>query len=532
MIYVNPVQVDIKFVNGRVLDGTGAAEMLKDVCVKGMRIAHIGDASHIAADLTIDINGKILCPGFIDVHSHSDTYILFEPEAPSKIFQGVTTEIVGNCGGSAAPRYGQCRMPVDWQEKTYPGKWHSVAEYRKLLEEVRPALNIAHLAGHNTIRGSVMGYGARRANSDDVRKMVKLLEQSMEEGSCGLSTGLIYQPGLYAEPEEIHALAAVVGRCQGLFTSHMRSEGDDILNAIRETAAFGLQHNGRVEISHLKVSGKRNWHKIDDVLSLMRELVDTGLVAADRYPYTAAMTDLDIILPDWVTAGEREEILKRLADKEVRQNVLAELRASRPEYSDYDHIVIGGVAGSELETCSGKRLTEVADEMGLDPAAAALELICAAKLNVAGIFHGMSDQNMWRILAEPYVMIGSDGSLRSVTGPLSREATHPRNYGTFPKLLRASIDGKTVPLPEMIRKMTSLPASHFQLRDRGLIRKGFYADLAVFDPSIVCDRSTYGNPHQYAEGIDWVLVNGAVTLASGMIQPDRKGCFLEHRQNR
>jgi N-acyl-D-amino-acid deacylase len=516
---------DLVIRNGTLLDGTGAPAFPADLAISGGRVAAIGDLAAAEARATLDATGHCVTPGFIDAHSHSDAYLLIEPTAASKVYQGVTTEIVGNCGASAAPLLGPARMASDWQAHTYPGAWRTVAEYRRLIEQVRPAVNLVPLIGHNVLRASVMGYEGRAATPDEVAAMAGLLDQSLAEGGRGLSTGLIYPPGLYAAPDELRALARVVRRRNGLYATHMRSESSHLLEALEETLALGRDTGVRLQVSHLKTSGEANWGLLDRALDLLQQAREAGqAVAADRYPYIASCTELDVIFPAWATEGGREAELARLKDPATRARLRAEILAARSERS-WGAIIIG----STTEPNAGFRgmpLGQVARILDLDPVDAALHLIESDGLTTSAFFQGMSEDNLWRILAQPWVMLGSDASLRAPWGPLSHDYPHPRAYGTFPRFLRAVLDGRSVPLPEAIRKLTSLPATHFNLPGRGLLKPGAHADVVVFDPATIRDRASYDNPHHLSEGIAAVIVNGVVTLKAGQLAPERAGQWL------
>lgn len=518
--------LDIKLVHGQVLDGAGNPAVEADVGISGDRIVEVGDLGNAAARTVLEVRGQIVCPGFIDAHSHSDAYLLIEPAAPSKLFQGVTTEIIGNCGSSAAPRLGAARIPSDWQSHSYPGSWQTVGEYRQLLEQVHPAVNVVALTGHNVLRASVMGYEGRAARCDELQAMVRLLESSLDEGSHGLSTGLIYPPGMYAEPDELLTLAGVVAKRGGLYSSHMRSESAALLEALTETIGVGQKTGVRVQVSHLKTSGRPNWPLVEAALNLLEQARQSGVeVAADRYPYTSSCTDLDVIFPHWATEGGHEAELQRLRDPATRARLREEIAASRSDRS-WGTITIGST--SEINArFRGMPLERAAETLGMEPVDAALHLIETDRLGTSAFFQGMSEANLWRILEQPYVMIGSDASLRAPTGPLSRDYPHPRAYGTFPRFLRAAIDGRTVPVAESVRKMTSLPAAQFALSGRGLVASGGYADVLVFDPVLVQDRATYSAPHQLATGIVHVIVNGRVTIQDGaLLEGSRAGRWL------
>ncbi len=498
---------DWKITGGQILDGTGAPAFRADLGIAGDRIAALGDLASAAARETIPAAGRLVCPGFIDAHSHSDAFLLIEPAAPSKLYQGITTEIVGNCGASAAPLADPAFLPSDWRNQAYPGPWKTMAEYLRLLEQAQPAPNVAALVGHGKLRSWVLGYEARAATPEEVRAMGRLLEESLEAGGWGLSAGLIYAPGKWAAREELIALAGIAARHHGIYAAHMRSEGEFLLEAIEETIAVGRAAGVRVEISHLKTSGRDHWSKLEAALALIRQARAAGIaVAADRYPYLASCTDLDVVLPDWAIRGGQAAILRRLQTARDRDRIRREIfhRGRAP-----DAIVIGSTSREEFR---GQPLTEVARALDLAPADAVLALLEADELKTSAFFLGMSAANMERIFEEKYVMLGSDASLRSPAGVLSRDFPHPRAYGAFPRFLKAALEGKTVPLPQAVRKMTALAAEHFGLKDRGVLRVGGLADVVVVDPPTVADRATFAAPHQLARGIEWVLVNGVLTL--------------------
>ena len=518
---------DIKISGGQIIDGRGSAPVRADVGINAERITAVGDLSRIDSGIVIDATGRFVCPGFIDVHTHSDTYLLIEPASPSKIFQGVTTEVTGNCGASAAPISDISQLPSDWADKVYPGVWNSVAQYRELLDRARPAVNVVMLVGHNTLRRNVVGYDNRPATPRELQCMLQLLEQSMDEGAGGFSSGLIYAPGMYAPADEIVELARVAARFDGIYTSHMRSEGDRLLEAITETIGIGEQTGVRVEISHLKTAGADNWSKLDRAFATIRTARDRGLcVAVDRYPYISGATDLDVVLPAWASAGGRDAILARLADETLTSRMRSEMIASRPE-SDWAGITVGSTTAAANRKFRGMNLAHVAATLELHPVDAILHLCRSDRLMTGAFFAGMNWDNMLRILAEPYVMLGSDASLRSPTGPLSHDYPHPRAYGSFVRFLRMALDNKTVTLQEAVRKMTSLPAQHFNIARRGVLAEGMYADIAVFDPGTLRETTSYADPHRLAEGIDHVIVNGIPTLDHAVLSGQRAGRFLD-----
>ncbi|MFC1498270.1 amidohydrolase family protein [Verrucomicrobiota bacterium] len=514
---------DIIISGGLLFDGTGAEPLKTDIGIKDDTITDLGDLSASASRFTLHASRKYICPGFIDAHSHSDAYLLIEPSAASKIYQGITTEIVGNCGASAAPLVGDYHMPSDWQDKKYPGKWNSVSEYRELLEKVGPAPNVVLLIGHNTLRAGTAGYENRKVTSDELKTMKLLLEKSLDEGGRGLSTGLIYAPGMFAAQEELVELAGIVAKYDGIFTSHMRSESNNLVEAISEVIDVGRKADVRVEISHLKTAGKSNWKLIDEALAIINSARANGTaVCADRYPYIASNTELDIIFPDWAEEGGREAVLERLRNSGDRARIKAELTKSHT--ADYwSNITVGSTGNKQFQ---GMRLPNIAKHLNMEPVDAVLHLVEKDNLRTSAFFFGMSEENMIKILAEPYVMLGTDASLRAPTGPLSYDYPHPRAYGSFPRFIKMALDGKTVSLPEAIRKMTSLPAEHFKLKNRGVIAKGKKADIVIFDPAEINDTAAYSNPHQLAEGIDSVIINGKSTLSNGAFTGARAGKLL------
>ncbi len=515
--------LDCKIVGGSLLDGTGAAAARLDVGVEGDRIAALGDLSRAEARTVVQAGGRCVVPGFVDVHSHSDAFLLIEPSAPSKLAQGVTTEVVGNCGCSAAPLADPGHLSSDWRAYEYPAPWRTMGEYRQRVAGVTPAPNVVMLAGHGMLRKWVMGHEPRPARPEEQAAMVRLLDQCFDEGARGFSTGLIYPPGLFAGPDEITALARVAARRGGLYASHMRNEGPGLIEAIDEILAVARDSGARIQISHLKTQGPAAWPRLGEALERLRRARDEGIeVAADRYPYTASSTDLDVVLPTWAKGGGAEAILARLRDPALRARIRADVDAARPP-SYWKTVTVGSTAEPRFH---GQPLTEVAGALGLDPVDAALRLIESDELKTSAFFFGMNEANLWAILAEPDVMIGSDASIRALDGPLSRDYPHPRAFGSFPRFLRAALDGRTVPLPEAVRKMTALPAAQFRLAGRGTLARGAFADVVVFDPATVRDRATYACSRQLAEGIEWVLVNGVPTVANGRLTGRRAGRIL------
>ena len=544
---------------GLVVDGTGHEAFPADVLVEGDRIAAVlprPNPDPLPQVPEIDASGCLVTPGFIDAHAHSDAYLLIEPDAPSKLSQGITTEINGQCGGSVAPRYGAARLSSDWASMTYPGgdgrpgpTWRSMAEYRALLEQVRPAINTVQFVGHNTLRSSVIGYDPVRATPETLRAMENLLARELDDGGWGLTTGLIYQPGKYSDAAEVTALARVAAARGGFYATHMRSEGDAIDEAIDEVLDLVRATGIRAEISHLKTSGKRNWGKIDGVLAKIERAIDAGeLLGSDRYPYCAAGTDLDVVFPDWAGEGGVTAEIARLADPATRARIAAEIDA---QDRDWSTVMIGGTWTPATRTCSGKRINELvsgwrasAPAAGMraqrpatpKPSATPGTIICdilsADACRTGAFFFGMSEGNLQKILERPWVVPGSDASLRAPWGPLGADHPHPRAYGTMPRffrLLTGRVEGhaRICSREEAVRRMTSVPAARFGIRDRGVVKPGAYADLAVWREENFRENVTYMSPHAFASGMETVLVNGVVAYRSGVFTKNRTGTFLE-----
>ncbi len=556
--------------NGLIVDGSGKPGFYGDIVIDGDKIVDvISTASHgrdafptrprttDPQQTTIDATGCIVSPGFIDAHAHSDAYLILEPDAPSKISQGITTEINGQCGGSVAPRYGEARLSGDWS--TLLGSrltWRSLAEYRAVLEAAKPAINTIQFIGHNTLRSSVVGYDGRAATSDELKEMQRLLAESLDAGGWGLTTGLIYQPGKYSTPEEVVALAKVAAERGGFYATHMRSEGDRILEAIDEVIDLVRATGIRAEVSHLKTSGKRNWHKIDAVLEKIENAIGEGLLlGSDRYPFCAAGTDLDIVLPDWAQEGAAPAEMARLADPAARAKIVAEINASDRDWST---VMIGGTWHESTKPLSGKTVAEcllpqrtqspqrnwgsAPDPKTLcdplrslwqknnTPAISPGELVCRILeldgCKTGAFFFGMSEENLDKILSRPWIVPGSDASLRAPWGPLGADHPHPRAYGTMPEFYRR-VRALGISREEAIARMTSVPARRFGIAHRGVIEKGAFADLAIWKEDEFASKATYVEPHQFSSGVKAVVVNGAVSYADGKFSADRTGRFLE-----
>ena len=523
---------------GTIVDGTGKAGFVGDVVVEGDKIVDVTLNTQLSTPNSIDASGCLVTPGFIDAHTHSDAYLVIEPDAPSKISPGVTTEVNGQCGGSVAPRYGEARLSSDWAAILGDRlTWRSLAEYREVLEAAKPAVNTVQFVGHNTLRSSVVGYAGRESTPDELARMSRLLEESLDAGGWGLTTGLIYQPGKYSTPDEVVALAKVAASKGGLYATHMRSEGDAILEAIAEVIALARATGIRAEISHLKTSGRRNWGKIDAVLEKIEAAIADGLLlGSDRYPYCAAGTDLDIVLPDWAQEGAAKAEMERLADPATRARIVAEIDASDRDWSS---VMIGGTWHSDNKPYSGKTVAELLGQQpstcstcstwlssSPSPGSLVCDILAKDGCKTGAFFFGMSEENLAKIYSQPWIVPGSDASLRAPWGPLGADHPHPRAYGTMPEFYRR-VRALGFSREETVARMTSVPARRFGIRGRGVIEKGAFADIVVWREDEFRSSATCVEPHRFASGVELVMVNGHIPYRNGKFTGNRGGRFLE-----
>ncbi len=516
--------LDLKIEGATVIDGTGAAGSRADVGIRDDVIAAVGDLSREPASSNLRAAGRVLAPGFIDMHSHSDWRLWENRRAESKIRQGVTTEVVGNCGFSPAPVATEfledLRGYALYLPKGMDFEWRTVGEYLRAFDAEGTALNVVQLVGHGTLRIAAMGFARRAPDQKELTRMQRLMADAMEDGAWGLSTGLIYAPGSYAATEEIVEIARVAGRHRGFYASHIRGEGATLLDAVREAIRVGREGDLPVQVSHVKAAGRPNWGRVADALALIDAARAEGLdVTGDVYPYTASSTTLRTLLPDWALEGGVAAMLKRLGDPEVRARIRSELEAPVTGQSLLDRIGWENIMIAYCATrkdAEGRRLSEVGAARGMHPLDAALELIVDGAGKAYMILFQLAEADLRRALVHPMVMIGSDGSSLAPYGVLGAGKPHPRSYGTFPRVLgEYAREQHVLSLAEAIHKMTGLPARRLGLRDRGVIRVGAKADLVIFDPKRVADQATYEEPHRYPVGIEHVVVNGRLVIKDG-----------------
>lgn len=511
-------EFDLLIKGGLVYNGTGSPPEPAEIGIKGDKINFIGKSGAEAATV-INAKGLAVSPGFIDTHSHSDFTIVADGRAHGKILQGITTEIEGNCGMSAAPLYKKAfeKREDDLKELGIRERWNTLEEYFKLVDKRGLALNIAMLAGHGNIRGSVVGYDNKRPSAGEMSEMLSLLRTALEHGAIGFSTGLIYPPGIYSATEELVELAKTLRQRDLIYTSHMRSEGEQLEEAVAEVIRIGSEAAIKVHISHIKTAGNKNWHKADGVIRMVEGARRSGVrLTCDRYPYIASSTDLDSILPSWAFAGGNDEEIRRLTDENERGKITHEL-LKRAESGEYWKKIIISSAGSEKNRwMEGMTMSEIAGKLNKKEIDLMFELLIEERLRVGAIFLSMSEDNLRKFLSRPYCMIGSDSSARSFDGPTRQGKPHPRTFGTFPRLMGEYVrEENLLPLEEAIRKSTMLAAGTFGLKGRGQIKKGMFADIVIFDAGKISDRAVFKDPFHKPDGISFVLVNGVPVVWEG-----------------
>ena len=517
---------DLVLIGGEVVDGTGSPARRADVGIRGDTIAAVGDLSEAIADETIDVSGLVVSPGFIDMHSHSDFTLLVDGRGLSKITQGVTTELLGE-SGSAAPVEGEAAAEMERRlaELGRELQWRSLDEYFDVVEQSGTSLNIITTVGTGQIRASVVGYDNRPATEEEMTRMEALVEEAMRDGAIGVSSGLIYPPNAYASTEELIVLSKVAANYGGIYLTHMRGESDDLLEALEEAIRIGKESGAAVEVLHFKRSGVRiegetESPTIQDAVALIEQARSDGVtIYANLYPYAASQTTLGIRLPDWVHDGGREQMLSRLRDPETRTRIRSEIEENLSNGiagSTADTILFGSTTYEDHRAYQGKRISEIAEAMGVEPAEAIIDLIDKADGSTRAIYFGMRDEDVRYLLGLDWTTIGSDGTAVAPEGILARSHPHPRWYGSFPRVLGHYVrEEGVISLAEAVRKMTSLAAERIGVTDRGVIAEGMKADIVAFDPETIIDRSTFTDPHQLSEGVYWAVVNGDVVLENG-----------------
>jgi N-acyl-D-amino-acid deacylase len=517
---------DILIKNGLVVDGSGTAGFRADVAVAGGRIAEVSPLPSAEAATVIDAAGLVVAPGFIDMHSHADFSLPVCPTADSLVHQGITTAVVGQCGYSPVPLLEETRALLTRQMDASMGRagkrlpwerWTGFKSYLEDLSRTGTSLNIVPLVGQGTVRAGVVGFGPGPANPEQRSRMTAAVAQAMDDGAFGLSTGLIYPPGSFTHAEEIAAIARPVGDRGGIYFSHIRGEADTLLTAIAEAIRIGRDSGAAVQISHFKVAGRKNWDTVEQALALIDEARAEGLdVTTDLYPYLAGSTALSALLPQWAHEGGKEAVAQRLADPVVRERMTASMKSEGfAKDMEWDQVLISFAPGKAEYL--GRYVAELAQEEGKAPHEWLFDALLETGLRATMVTFMMSEKNRLRELRHPAMMIGTDGMGYALSGSMSEGLPHPRNYGTFPRILGHYVrEEKVISLEEAVWKMTGFPAQKLRLRDRGLVKKGLWADLTIFDPKRVIDKATYISPHQYPEGIPHVLVRGEFVVRDGV----------------
>ena len=531
-----PPPDDFILEGGRVADGTGAPLFGADVAVREGRVTAIGRLAGRAAKRRIDARGLVVAPGFIDLLGQSEYNVLVDARAASKITQGITTEVTGE-GDSIAPLDPKALEEGrdTWKKYGVTPDWTTLDGYFRSLERRGTAVNMATFVGSGGIRAMVVGRDNRPATAAEITRMEEIVDRAMREGALGVSSSLQYIPNIYSSTEELIALAKVAARHGGAYFTHQRSESGRIDASLDEVFRIAREANVRTQIWHLKTAYKPNFGRMPAVLKRIEEARAAGIdVAANQYPYTRASNGLDACLPPWVREGGRDALLKRLADPALRQRVKADMERTTSEWENQyagaggaDGIMIASVLEASLKPLEDKTIAEIAKQQGKDPRDVVIDVVVADRANTACIIAIMDEADVRAALAHPLVSFGTDSGAHATDGILSKEGSHPRGWGSAARILGHYVrDEKVLRLEEAIRKMTSFAAEAAGLPDRGLVKIGFPADLAVFDPQRVRDRSTFTEPNQYSEGFRFVAVNGVLVVDEGAITGKTPGRAL------
>jgi N-acyl-D-amino-acid deacylase len=523
--------LDVLIRGGQVADGSGDPPREADVGIRGDTIVRVESIEDEDAVTTVDARGLVVCPGFIDVHTHSDITILVEPRAESAVRQGVTTHLFPNCGTGLAPAVGEALEDIEQRTRPFDVdvSWTTVGEYYQQVAAAQPSINVVPMVAQGTVRMAVMGSSNAAPSRSQLEEMQAHVEAAMRSGARGMCSGLRYVPSGYASVDELIQLAGIVNRYGGVYASHIRSEGDngDWFSAIDEALAVGRGSGVPVQISHLKALGTESWGKSTRALSLIDDALNRGVdVMCDQYPYEATSSTLFVLFPQWSQEGGLNRFLERLSDRDQDEHIRAVFAETLKMRGGGSRMALSEYAPDP--SLQGRTLTEVARLKGSDEYETAVDLLRAAGGHVSMIFHTLEEEDIEAIFRQPFVMVASDGSALAPYGKLaSGYYPHPRNYGCFPRVLAELVrKRKLVTLEEAVRKMTSLPAARFSLNKRGLLRPGYFADITIFDPATVADTATFAHPQNYPDGIVHVLVNGETVIEHGEHTGRRPGKVL------
>ena len=516
---------DLVLTNGHIIDGTGSPWYSGDVGIREGKIAAIGNLANAPRKRTIDVQGQVVAPGFIDMLGQSEMTILVDPRLPSKIYQGITTEITGE-GNSAAP-LNDVIIQADvasYQHLKITPDWRTMRQYFARLEKQGMGINLASYVGATQVRRMVLGDENKAPTPDQLNQMKALVRDAMHDGAVGLSTSLEYAPAPYAKTDELIALAAEASKFGGIYATHMRNESDSVLQAIDEALRIGREAHIPVEIWHLKVAGKANWGRMPEVVAKISSARAEGMdVAADTYAYPAWFNSFSAFIPQWAHDGGDAKLIQRLQDPAMRARIRKDMMTRSTEWDNEwqeipgpEAVMIGVVQNPKLVPLQGKTLADVAKLWNKDPIDALFDLLIEDKAFTDVAVFGMSEPDVVLALQQPWVAVDNDSSGTSPEGLLGQEHPHPRAYGTFPRILRKYVrEEKKLALEDAIRKFTSLPAQRMRLTDRGVLKQGMWADVVVFDPATIRDLATFEKPNQLSEGMNYVLVNGVPVIDQG-----------------
>ena len=516
---------DIIIRNGRVIDGSGRAGYSADVAIKGDRIVRIGNLAHAPAKRIIDARGKVVAPGFIDMLGQSETNLLIDRRAMSKVMMGVTTEITGE-GESIAPTNERLIKESEDFNRRYnlDVDWRTLDQYFRRLEKQGMGLNLGTFVGATQVREYVVGFDNRPPTAVELEQMKTLVAEAMKDGALGLSTSLQYVPARFAKTDEIVELAKVAHQYGGIYATHQRSEANALDESLNEVFEIARRAQIPTEIWHLKTAYKRNWGRMPEVLRRIEAARASGLsVSANVYPYIAASTALSACLPPWAQEGGNDKMVARLRDKQARERLKKEITTDSKEWENIylgsggaNGVLIGSVVNPDLESLQGKRLSEIAAMQNKDPLDALFDLVIADHGQTGAIYFMMSEDDVRAALRSPFVSICTDSGARATDGPLAGSKSHPRGWGSYPRILSRYVrDERLLTLEQAVHKMTGLSAAKVGLQDRGLLREGMFADVTIFDPQTVQDRATFDAPNQYPVGINYVIVNGQIEVDNG-----------------
>jgi N-acyl-D-amino-acid deacylase len=516
---------DLVIIKGHIVDGTGSPWYSGDIGIRDGRIAAIGNLSESGRKRTIDAGGKVVAPGFIDMLGQSETTILVDPRLPSKIFQGITTEVTGE-GGSIAPLNDaiiEADRPGYDHYKINPD-WRTFRQYFARLEKQGMGINLASYVGATQVRRMVLGDADVQTTAEQLEKMKALVRDAMREGAVGVSTSLEYAPAPYAKTEEIIALASEAAKFGGIYATHMRSESDNVLASIDESLRIGREAHSPVEIWHIKVAGKKNWGRMPEVVAKINQARAQGAdISANTYAYPAWFNSMSAFIPPWAHDGGDLKLIERLKDPATRARIRKNMETPSKDWdNEWDEIsgpqdvMIGVVQNPALKKFQGKRLSDVAQAWNRDPMDALFDLLIEDKAFTSCAVFGMSEPDVALALQQPWVSVDNDSSGTSPDGILGEEHPHPRAYGTFPRILRKYVrEEKKLTLEDAIRKFSALPAQRMRFADRGVLKQGMWADVVIFDPKTVRDLATFDNPNQLSQGMEFVLVNGVPVIEHG-----------------